>query len=299
MNNNSLSQSPSSDSIDSFDDLPQSNHLTQPSTYNQLEEMMFKDDMLNNQHSNAGNMSSSWSFPHIDQTHYGFGLQDQTPAPHMSRSLSFQPTQMVHSPYGFGLQAPTQAPPMSRPLSSQMFPTSTQYYGLGSDIGVGQINSIYTDNKGKPYKSETRINMKNQHNKTKSHYNHHGLVEGYPYIPHPLKSRNPVSPEETMIKRQIKLAINNIITCDKNKSWVNQSKGDYIKTCGYTAPGIAALLLFFSEHNISSQDELQTKLDELGITFPTFIDIINEVIGNLLDIIKGFCPITTVYKGVQ
>jgi len=99
---------------------------------------------------------------------------------------------------------------------------------------------------------------------------------------------------------QIDFAIYFLGKCDYYKTWKKQGpSGDYIDTCGYSAPGIAILLLCFEELGIFNMNELTDWLRHTSIPEETFMDIINETIANFLDIIIGRCPLTGVDNGIM
>lgn len=95
----------------------------------------------------------------------------------------------------------------------------------------------------------------------------------------------------------IAFAIQFLTVCEARKTWVKLT-GPLSMTCGYTAPGIGILLQLFRPHNISSTPELERFLQIIHWTMDQFIFIVNETIGNLLDLIP-VCPVTQTQYGVR
>lgn len=115
---------------------------------------------------------------------------------------------------------------------------------------------------------------------------------------HSMSERVPTDIIDTI--DQIDLAIYFLGKCDYYKTWKNQGPpGDYIDTCGYSAPGMAILLLCFEELGIFHMNDLNDWLRHIGVPEETFMDIINETIANFLDIIIGKCPLTGVDNGIM
>lgn len=95
----------------------------------------------------------------------------------------------------------------------------------------------------------------------------------------------------------ISFAIAFLTECESNKKW-KKITGIFIRTCGYTAPGIGLLLRLFIDNDISSQLTLQSYLTRRSISKELFMDIVNETIGNLLDVIPE-CPVTQTQFGIM
>jgi len=95
----------------------------------------------------------------------------------------------------------------------------------------------------------------------------------------------------------IAFAIEFLTVCEARKTWVKLT-GPLSMTCGYTAPGIGILLQLFRPHNISSAPELERFLQHINWPMDQFIFIVNETIGNLLDMIPE-CPVTQTQYGIR
>lgn len=95
----------------------------------------------------------------------------------------------------------------------------------------------------------------------------------------------------------ISFAIAFLTECDRTKKWKKIS-GRFAETCGYTAPGIGLLLQLFTHNGISSPFTLQSYLTRQSITQELLMDIVNETIGNLLDLSKE-CPVTQTIFGIR
>ena len=95
----------------------------------------------------------------------------------------------------------------------------------------------------------------------------------------------------------ISFAIAFLTECDRTKKWKKIS-GRFAETCGYTAPGIGLLLQLFTHNGISSPLTLQSYLTRQSITQELFMDIVNETIGNLLDL-SPECPVTQTIFGIR
>lgn len=96
--------------------------------------------------------------------------------------------------------------------------------------------------------------------------------------------------------RQIKLAIRLISVCNTNRRTQYKNRrtsGNQIHTCGYTAPVMAATMLFLDSYNINSEREIwqQTFLQGdqcLNLTPHLFTAGINEAVGHLWDLHAPF-----------
>ena len=95
----------------------------------------------------------------------------------------------------------------------------------------------------------------------------------------------------------ISFAIAFLTECDRTKKW-KKLPGRSAETCGYTAPGIGLLLRLFTDNGISSLLTLQSYLTRQSITQELFMDIVNETIGNLLDL-SPECPVTQTIFGIR
>lgn len=95
----------------------------------------------------------------------------------------------------------------------------------------------------------------------------------------------------------ISFAIAFLTKCDQTKKW-KKLPGRSAETCGYTAPGIGLLLQLFTHNGISSPLTLQLYLTRQSITQELFMDIVNETIGNLLDV-SPECPVTQTNYGIR
>jgi hypothetical protein len=86
--------------------------------------------------------------------------------------------------------------------------------------------------------------------------------------------------------------------CESNKKWEKNDGKDFSATCGYTGPGIGLVIKLFMTNNIYSKDTLYEFLGNLyNSDMEQFINIINETIGNFVDIID-VCPVTGVNNGI-
>jgi hypothetical protein len=93
---------------------------------------------------------------------------------------------------------------------------------------------------------------------------------------------------------------------EANKVWVINT-GLYINTCGYTGPGMAVLLNLFVSHGIHDMATLDAYLATLytgpgashNFNLQLLVNMVNETIGNFLDISVGRCPITNVDHGIS
>jgi len=74
--------------------------------------------------------------------------------------------------------------------------------------------------------------------------------------------------------------------------------GNFVRTCGYTGPGIGILLQLFEHNHIFNKETLHSFLTIQHLSEEQFMDIINETIGNLLDIMP-VCPITQTTRGIS
>lgn len=112
------------------------------------------------------------------------------------------------------------------------------------------------------------------------------------------------SPEQQWIQDEfrkvdelIAFAIQFLTECETRKTWVKLT-GPLSMTCGYTAPGIGLLLQLFLRNGVSSQETLLQLLQSSGWTIDQFMFIVNETIGNLLDMIP-VCPVTQTQFGIR
>lgn len=95
----------------------------------------------------------------------------------------------------------------------------------------------------------------------------------------------------------ISFAIAFLTECESNKKW-KKNTGRFAEICGYTAPGIGLLLQLFKDNDISSPLTLDSYLTRQSISKELFMDIINETIGNLLDV-SPECPVTQTTYGIR
>ena len=101
----------------------------------------------------------------------------------------------------------------------------------------------------------------------------------------------------------ILFAIGFLAICDRSKKWKKMT-GSYVAVCGYTGPGIGLLLQIFIHNGIYSELTLQSFLTRQSslvrqqITQELFMDIVNETIGNLLDL-SPECPATQTNGGIK
>jgi hypothetical protein len=84
--------------------------------------------------------------------------------------------------------------------------------------------------------------------------------------------------------------------CEGSKIW-RHNPGIYINTCGYTGPGIGLIIKLFEENGIYDDATLQAFLIRSGLSITNFVDIINETIGNFLDLFDEN-PVTETTQGV-
>ena len=99
--------------------------------------------------------------------------------------------------------------------------------------------------------------------------------------------------DETMIR----FAINFLTHCESQKKWVKFA-GYSGATCGYTAPGIGLVIKIFRHNLIYDGNTLMKFLHKFNLTMQSFVDIINETIGNFADYID-VCPVTDVLSGTR
>ena len=94
--------------------------------------------------------------------------------------------------------------------------------------------------------------------------------------------------------------------CERSRKWVGVT-GDLSATCGYTGPGIGLIVLLFERNNISDDNTLRAFLTlpenvrifgHLPRSKEVFKDIVNETIGNFLDLSKR-TPVTETKNGVM
>jgi hypothetical protein len=104
-------------------------------------------------------------------------------------------------------------------------------------------------------------------------------------------------PESQTKAEMIDFAIGFLNFCNKNKKW-DKHAGDFSGTCGYTGPGIGLVLKLFQHNNIYNHLTLDDFLQSHSFTPQLFMDIINETIGNFLDVVKD-CPVTDVQQGIR
>ena len=99
------------------------------------------------------------------------------------------------------------------------------------------------------------------------------------------------------LESMIAFAINVLTVCEAQKKWMKLT-GPLSMTCGYTAPGIAVLLQFFGHYGIPYMNTLEQVLETLNWSNEQFMFIVNETIGNLLDL-HPECPVTAVPYGIK
>jgi len=95
----------------------------------------------------------------------------------------------------------------------------------------------------------------------------------------------------------ISFAIRVLTECDRTKLWKKLS-GRSAETCGYTGPGIGILLQIFTYNQISNEYTLRLLLQKKKYSMPIFMGIVNETIGNLLDL-STECPVTQTRFGIR
>jgi hypothetical protein len=99
------------------------------------------------------------------------------------------------------------------------------------------------------------------------------------------------------LESMIAFAIHVLTSCEAQKKWMKLT-GPLSMTCGYTAPGIAVLLQFFGHYGIPYMNTLDQVLKNLNWSNEQFMFIVNETIGNLLDL-HPECPVTAVPYGIR
>lgn len=95
----------------------------------------------------------------------------------------------------------------------------------------------------------------------------------------------------------ISFAIAFLTECERNKQW-KKLPGHSAETCGYTGPGIGILLQIFTYNKISNEFTLRLLLQKNKYTMAIFMGIVNETIGNLLDL-SPECPVTQTQFGIR
>jgi len=98
------------------------------------------------------------------------------------------------------------------------------------------------------------------------------------------------------IQVRFEYAIEFLKLCEGAKIW-RHNPGIYIDTCGYTGPGIGLIIKLFEENGIYNDATLQAFLIRSRLSITNFIDIINETIGNFLDLFD-FNPVTDTTRGL-
>ena len=91
-------------------------------------------------------------------------------------------------------------------------------------------------------------------------------------------------------KNLISFAISFLTECEPTKKW-KKITGNFVRTCGYTGPGIGLLLQLFDEWGVFDISSLTRILQIQHLNMEQFMDIVNETIGNFLDVMP-FCPVT-------
>ena len=105
------------------------------------------------------------------------------------------------------------------------------------------------------------------------------------------------------LENVFKLAIGFLHVCEENKNWQKQ-EGKYIWTCGYTGPGMAIILELFYMNGIKTKVQLDEYIKNMypssyyDNNLKRLFFIINETIGNLLDLSKE-CTLTGVEQGIM
>ena len=74
--------------------------------------------------------------------------------------------------------------------------------------------------------------------------------------------------------------------------------GGYSHTCGYTGPGMGLVIILFEYYKIHDFTGFEKWLGVQNISFDIFAKIVNETIGNLLDL-APYCPISGCQNGLQ
>lgn len=93
------------------------------------------------------------------------------------------------------------------------------------------------------------------------------------------------------------LAIGFLKHCEKQKRWIKNKDHYFGSTCGYTGIGIALVLKLFLHNSISNESSLRSFLSRYNEE--QFVNIINETIGNFVDAVEQFCPVTGVFNGIM
>lgn len=98
-------------------------------------------------------------------------------------------------------------------------------------------------------------------------------------------------------EKLISFAISFLTACEPTKKW-KKITGNFVRTCGYTGPGIGLLLQLFDEVGVFDIPTLTTFLQLQHLNKEQFMDIVNETIGNFLDVMP-FCPVTGTEFGMS
>jgi len=106
-----------------------------------------------------------------------------------------------------------------------------------------------------------------------------------------------IQEEAGKVDNLIAFAIQFLTECEARKTWTR--KWPLSMTCGYTAPGIGLLLQLFLHNGVSSPETLLESLKQpLDLTMEQFMFVVNETIGNLLDMMTT-CPVTQIQLGIR
>lgn len=100
------------------------------------------------------------------------------------------------------------------------------------------------------------------------------------------------------IKPFLNFAIQFLIHCEDNKTWIKYGGVGFIETCSYTSVGIGLIIIIFEMNHITNAEMLTNFLLEKDFTLNQFIYMINETIGNFMDIIE-VCPVVGVNNGIK
>jgi hypothetical protein len=84
--------------------------------------------------------------------------------------------------------------------------------------------------------------------------------------------------------------------CESRKKFTKIT-GNCSHTCGYTGPGIGIVLQIFLGYGIDDSEKLDLWLRSKEMSLETFMDIVNETIGNLCDL-SDECPVIGERKGI-
>ena len=85
--------------------------------------------------------------------------------------------------------------------------------------------------------------------------------------------------------------------CQEIKTW-KKNIGDFRNTCSYTSLGIGLVIKMFEDNNIYNEATLDQFLLRSKYTIKNLCYLINETIGNFVDIIKD-CPVTNTQYGMR